>query len=287
MLDDELLAACELARRAGELSLEYYKNDIIAEEKLGVDQMCEPVTEADRAASRLIVEGIRERFPDDAVLSEEEPDDAARRIANRRCWIIDPIDGTAGFVRRDGDFSVQIGLVENGRPVVGVVFQPFHDVLIAASEGGGCLMTSGGERRTCNVSSRSQFSELRLAMSRNHPTKRMNRVIEYLGLRSIVRRGSVGLKVGLLATDECDIYIHPSPRTKVWDTCAPEIILTESGGRMTDLFGKPLRYNVEELQNHDGIIASNGVVHDAIVREMSILLKEFGRVPYDRSVETM
>lgn len=280
MLDDELLVAIDLARRAGELTLEHYNSEIIAEEKLGVDQMYEPVTEADRAASRLIVEGLSERFPNDAILSEEEPDDVEARLSRERCWIIDPIDGTAGFVRRDGDFSVQIGLARNGEPIVGVVFEPFHDVLLAAVLDGGSFIETRGERRECRVSPRDELSDLRLAMSRNHPTKRMNRVIEHFAFRSIVRRGSVGLKVGLLATDESDIYIHPSPRTKIWDTCAPQIILTESGGRMTDLFGDPLRYDIAELQNHNGIIASNGISHDAVVAEMSTLLAEFGRVPY-------
>ena len=116
MYEAEIDAAKALARRAGSLILEYYAKEIIAEEKLGVDNFYEPVTEADRMASRIIVEGLSKQFPDDAVLSEEEKDDPIQRLTKKRAWIIDPIDGTAGFVQKDGDFAVQIGLAEDGEP---------------------------------------------------------------------------------------------------------------------------------------------------------------------------
>jgi 3'(2'), 5'-bisphosphate nucleotidase len=95
-----------------------------------------------------------------------------------------------------------------------------------------------------------------------------------------VDRGSVGLKVGLLAERRADLYIHLSPRTKLWDTCAPQIILEEAGGRMTDLFGEEFRYDIEDLQNHGGIVATNGKVHDEVIRRLKPLLREFGRLRY-------
>jgi len=98
-------------------------------------------------------------------------------------------------------------------------------------------------------------------------------------VREEVRRGSVGIKVGLICERQCDLYVHLSPRTKQWDTCAPEIILTEAGGKITDLFGEPLRYNVLEVQNRNGLVASNGTVHDEIVDALAPLLAEFGREP--------
>src|SRR5688500_4970992 len=110
MLQHELETAIELARRAGEVILEHYKTDFATEYKIGVDDHSEPVTIADRDASRVIVEGLSAAFPNDGVLSEEEADDLAVRMGKDRVWIIDPIDGTAGYVKRDGDFAVQIGL---------------------------------------------------------------------------------------------------------------------------------------------------------------------------------
>jgi 3'(2'), 5'-bisphosphate nucleotidase len=117
-------------------------------------------------------------------------------------------------------------------------------------------------------------------MSRNHPSKRMSRVIEHFQFKNICRRGSVGLKVALIACRECDLYIHPSPRTKLWDTCAPEVILTEAGGKFTDLFGRQIRYDRQDLQNWDGIVASNEASHAAVIQHLKPLLVEFGRVPH-------
>ena len=105
----------------------------------------------------------------------------------------------------------------------------------------------------------------------------MNRVIKEFGFRNHCRRGSVGLKIGLIAEGVCDIYIHLSPRTKLWDTCAPQIILEEAGGRLTDIFGERMRYDVEDLQNHNGIVASNGAAHDEAIKRLKPLLAEFGR----------
>jgi len=123
------------------------------------------------------------------------------------------------------------------------------------------------------------LSRMRLAASRSHRSPRMNKVVTQFGFREEVQRGSVGIKVGLLVEQQCDVYIHLSPRTKQWDTCAPEVILTEAGGRITDLFGYPLNYNVPDVQNRNGLVASNGAAHDHIIKNLAPLLHEFGRKP--------
>jgi 3'(2'), 5'-bisphosphate nucleotidase len=94
-------------------------------------------------------------------------------------------------------------------------------------------------------------------------------------------RGSVGIKVGLIVEQQCDLYVHLSPRTKQWDTCAPEIILEEAGGSITDLFGRRLGYNKAEVQNRNGVVASNGVAHAKIIASLQPLLAEFGRLPVE------
>lgn len=282
MLRDELETATDLALSAGKLILTHYDTDFLPEEKLGADSYSEPVTIADREASRLIVDGLEAGFADDFVLSEEEPDDIERRLASSRVWIVDPLDGTAGFVKKDGDFSVQIGLAIDGEAVLGVVYQPFHDRLLYAVSGSGAfLITQKNEPVALSTSKQTSLEGLKLAMSRNHASPRMKRVIDHFGFTEIVRRGSVGLKVGLIAEQACDIYIHPSPRTKLWDTCAPQIILEEAGGKFTDLFGRTMRYDRADLQNHDGILASNGAVHAAAREHLQIVLAEFGRVPHE------
>lgn len=281
MLQHELETAIGLARIAGRSILQHYADGFETEEKLGADNFTEPVTVADRDASRIIVDGLSAAFPDDGILSEEEADDRERRLSSSRVWIIDPIDGTAGFVKHDGDFGVQIGLAENGVPVLGVVFLPAHDILSYAIKGEGSFMVrDGGEPQLVTVSDKTRFDHMTLAMSRNHPSSRMGRIIEEFGFTKSSRRGSVGLKVSLIADRTCDIYIHPSPRTKLWDTCAPHVILEEAGGRFTDLFGLEMVYDKADLQNRNGILATNGVSHDLAVERLKPLLAEFGRTPF-------
>lgn len=281
MLEAELKSAIALSYAAGKLISDYYATEFVAEEKLGADNFYEPVTAADRAASRLIVDALTTEFPEDAILSEEEADDLDTRLAARRVWIIDPIDGTAGFVKKDGDFAVQIGLAEAGKPILGVVYMPAHKKLNFAVKGQGAFESiDHGSPQQLHVSDKTDLRSLRLAMSRNHPSARMSRVIQHFGFSDICRRGSVGLKVALIACRECDIYIHPSPRTKLWDTCAPQVILEEAGGTFTDLFGCVIDYSRSDLQNWDGIVASNASSHAATIEHLRPLLTEFGRKPH-------
>jgi 3'(2'), 5'-bisphosphate nucleotidase len=106
----------------------------------------------------------------------------------------------------------------------------------------------------------------------------MDIVVRALGIDEEVRRGSVGVKVGLIIEGQCDLYVHLSPRTKQWDTCAPEVILHEAGGTITDLFGEPLSYNQADVQNRNGIVASNGAAHEGIIEKLAPFLEEFGRI---------
>ncbi len=278
MFERELETALRLARAAGTKVLEYYALEIIAEEKLGMDNFAEPVTIADRASSRIIVDGLGEEFPDDFVLSEEEPDDPDGRTKFDRVWITDPIDGTWGFLKKDGDFAVHLGLAIRGEPVVGVVYVPVGDSLYFAAKGSGAFVVkAGGEPRRLWASGNVDLSTMSLAVSRNHRSPKISRIVSGLGLKNEIQRGSVGLKVGLVAEAVCDLYIHLSPRTKFWDTCAPQIIIEEAGGRLTDLFGERIRYGISDVQNHGGIVAANGAAHEMIIDRLRPILNEFGR----------
>jgi 3'(2'), 5'-bisphosphate nucleotidase len=281
MLEHELQIATSLARLAGETILKHYEAGFETEYKIAEDDFNEPVTIADRESSRIIVAGLEAAFPDDGILSEEEADDAAVRLQKDRVWIIDPIDGTAGFINHDGDFAVQIGLAEQGRAMLGVVYLPLPNIMRCAVAGqGSYVSTANGDAVRVTTSSSTEISKMTLALSRNHPSPRMRRIVEHFGFASTVKRGSVGLKVGLITDRSCDIYIHPSPRTKLWDTCAPEIILTEAGGRLTDLFGLDLRYDTRDLHNRNGLVATNGSSHENVLKRLQPLLREFGRIPH-------
>lgn len=284
-LSKELETAKELARIAGKVTLEHYAREIIAEEKLGIDNHYEPVTAADKAASRLIVDGLAQAFPHDAILSEEETDNIEERLGHERVWIIDPIDGTAGFVKKDGDFAVQIGLAEHGKPVVGVVLLPFHGVIYYATKNGGAFRQDLKGIEQLRTSTETDFGKMMMAVSRNHPSSNIRAVLQSFGVKGELNRGSVGLKIGLIAEQTCDLYIHLSHRTKFWDTCAPEIILEEAGGRLTDLFGEDFKYDIADVQNYGGIVATNGTAHAETIDRLRPLLNEFGRLKFrSRSV---
>ncbi len=274
----ELSIATEVAREAGAAILKFYDEPLRVEQKRSAGGI-EPVTVADRAANELIVRRLSREFPDDGILAEESVD-TKTRLAKRRVWMIDPLDGTTGFIDRNGDFAVQIGLTLEGACVMGVVYQPLADTLYWAARGAGSWIKRPGlETTRARVSGRNILSEMRMAASRTHRSARLDMVVEKLGVKEEVRRGSVGVKVGLIVEQQCDLYVHLSPRSKQWDTCAPEIILTEAGGRLTDLFGEPFRYNASDIQNRNGIIASNGAAHEKIVEAIAPLLKQFGRYP--------
>ena len=274
----ELEISLRLARDAGAAILDLYRKPIEIEQKDSFSDR-EPVTEADRVANDLIVNGLQREFPDDGILAEESVD-TAHRLGKQRVWMIDPLDGTTGFIDGNGDFAVQIGLAQNSEAVLGVVYQPVTGVLYRAVRGQGCWIERPNfmpERST--VSNQNELHLMRLAASRSHRSPRMDRVVNAFAVKQEVRRGSVGIKVGLICEQQCDLYVHLSPRTKQWDTCAPEIILHEAGGQITDLFGQPLRYNVPEVQNRNGLVASNGVAHEKILAALDPLLNEFGRLP--------
>jgi 3'(2'), 5'-bisphosphate nucleotidase len=194
--------------------------------------------------------------------------------------MVDPLDGTNGFIDGNGDFAVQIGLAEDGRAVVGVVYQPLTELMYyAVRDQGSWVEQPGADLHRAHVSNHVELSQMRLAASRSHRSPRMDRVVRSLGVLQEVQRGSVGIKVGLIIEQLCDLYVHLSPRTKQWDTCAPQIILTEAGGSFSDLFGNEITYNSAVVQHKNGLVATNGVSHSQVINILAPLLAEFGRRP--------
>jgi 3'(2'), 5'-bisphosphate nucleotidase len=275
----EILVATELARQAGAVLLEHYNSPFLVEQKVNALDELEEVTAADREANELIVGRLQMEFPDDGILAEESTD-TERRLEINRVWLIDPMDGTKNFINRDGDFAVQIGLAVGGESVLGVVYQPVRRVLYRAERNGGAWMEAGDNAAArLSVSNLTQPGEMVLASSRSHRSPRMERVVNTFGFKNETRRGSVGVKIGLIAEQQADLYLHLSPSTKQWDTCGPEAILAEAGGRLTDLFGQPLRYNGVRVDNRNGIVATNGAAHEMVIEKLKPLLREFGREP--------
>lgn len=276
----ELRVAVELARRAGEAALQFYGKPLRVEHK---EEFDEPVTLADRALNEMIVRRLCEAFPADGILAEESVD-TERRLSRERVWMVDPLDGTKGFIAGTGDFAVQIGLSVAGRARLGVLYAPATDVLYWAARGHGAWVlrpTSEAEKvaraERLRVTDESELPRMRLAESRSHRGPRMDALVRALGVRAEIKSHSVGIKVGLLVERQADLYIHLSPKTKQWDTCAPEAVIAEAGGRMTDIWGGPLLYNSPDVLNRNGLVASNGAAHDAVIERIRPLLAEFGR----------
>jgi 3'(2'), 5'-bisphosphate nucleotidase len=233
-----------------------------------------PATTADREADRLIAEKLQEVFPaSEYGYLSEETEHGFVRLRRERVWIIDPIDGTHDFIDGTGQFCIQIGLARRlegaFRPVASVVYEAVAGRIFSALLGRGAWVESaaGNEKpRRLRVSRRKKSSGLRAVMSRSHRTEALDRLMESLRPASALSTGSVGLKLCRLALGEADFYPNLSlGGTKEWDTCAPELILTEAGGRMTDLRGGALRYNRRNVDNQYGLLASNGACHQQIL----------------------
>ena len=231
-----------------------------------------PVTAADRDSSAVIMEVLEEAFPADAILSEEVRDSRAR-CAAERVWIVDPLDGTKEFIAQNGEFSVMIGLAVDGQPVVGAVYLPARDVMYSASREGGAWVTRQGARLPLRCSP-ADPRRLRLVGSRSHADPLLIRMQESLGIADVRPSGSVGVKCALIAEGERDVYIHPVPYMKEWDTCAPEVLLREAGGHVTDCFGEPLRYNKADLTQPQGIVACAPGVAATVLAHVTPLYAE-------------
>ncbi len=255
-LSAELAFARELALRGADVVMGYFGAegaDYTVDDKAG-----QPVTNADRDSNELITRELAARFPDDAILAEETPvtDDLWRR--NRRCWIVDPLDGTSDFVKGREGFAVMIGLLVDGRPALGAVAIPKAQRLFLGVVGDGAEEESGGERRTLTVSARARPEELRVIASIAHRDARLEEAIAVLSPAETFSVGSVGYKVGKICADEADLYLATTNHISLWDTCGPEAILVAAGGACIDLDGQPLDYGGPHLNLRRGLAATNG-----------------------------
>jgi 3'(2'), 5'-bisphosphate nucleotidase len=258
-MHDELEAARALAIHAGAILLEHYSNPIVQWKERG-----NPVTDADRAASDFLVAELRRRFPGDGILSEEERDDASR-LSRPRVWIVDPLDGTVEFIGRLDEFSVMIGLAVQGTPRLGVVYQPTTEKLYYAAEGIGAFVTENRESRLLRVSPETDPHAMSITLSRSHHSQDIDAIQRELGVQQTVSCGSLGLKVGVICEARAHLYLNTNSQTAQWDTCAPDAILREAGGKMTNLLNAPLQYNTPEVRNLHGVVATNGLIHDRVV----------------------
>lgn len=253
----EARAAAEAA--AGVIRGHYDKGGIAVETK--ADES--PVTAADRDANAVIVERLRAAFPTDGILSEESPDDG-QRLAKQRVWIIDPLDGTRDFVARTGEFSVHIALAVDGAAVVGVVAQPVTAAVYYAVAGQGAFCARDGRTERLGVSDRGALAALRIGVSRLNLSSRVGAALGAAGLTKNAVTMGASTKYLAVARGTLDAAVNLSAGECEWDTCAPEVIVCEAGGRFTDVDGRPFRYNLPDPVHRRGSIVSNSRCHDPL-----------------------
>ena len=228
-LDLTVKTVMRIAREAGDIALQYYsRNDIGVMTKSDES----PVTEADKAVNEFVIRQLAKEFPKAAVVAEEDEEGAnARHVEDLLgdVFYVDPIDGTKEFIKRNGEWSVMIGLTRGARPVMGVIYQPTSDKLWYASEGNGacCIERGVTSKINCNQSKRKVAVH-----SRSHPPIGLASELERFVLdqpnSEPVNYGSFGLKMSMVASGSADLYVS-SGRGSLWDSCAGESIATEAG----------------------------------------------------------
>ncbi len=267
-LESILKEVMVVVKKAGEAILDYYEKGYKIKKKANQS----PVTEADLAAEKIILAGLDKYGY--GILSEESRDDKSR-LNKKRVWLIDPLDGTCDFIKKTGEFTVMVGLVEKSRdgkwrPVLGVVYKPVGDELYYACRGIGAFLLKRGQKRRLKVSSRGD-GDIKMVSSRFHQSRLEKELAHTLGIKEMVACGSAGLKISLIAAGTADLNVNPSSFTYEWDIAAADIILRQAGGRLTDMYGLEFTYNKPDPQNKAGYAATNGKIHQEVIRKLDLL----------------
>lgn len=236
-----LKSAVELAKEAGARILEIYHSDFRISEKADSS----PLTAADLAAHHCLVRGLEQLGPTYPILSEESvAQPYAERSAWTTYWLIDPLDGTREFVKRNGEFTVNIALIHEHQPILGVVHAPALETCYFAAENCGAFkQVATAEPVNIEVCTRAAYP-IRVVGSRSHPSPELGGYLNKLGEHHLLAIGS-SLKFCLVAEGLADLYPRFGP-TSEWDTAAADCVVREAGGRVADLAGVPLRYNAKE-----------------------------------------
>lgn len=240
-----LKQAEDIAVQAGAAIMQIYGRDFTVEEK----EDKSPLTEADKAANSIIVAGLEGLPVLIPVLTEEDVKAFTGADNNGRYWLVDPLDGTKEFIKRNGEFTVNIALIEQGRPVLGVVYAPAMDEIYLGAEGVGAFKVSGkGGRQPIQVAQHNAGSAWRIVGSRSHASQETLDWLKPLGEYELVPMGS-SLKICLVAEGAADLYPRLGP-TCLWDTAAAHAVVNAAGGSIETPEGKVLSYaNTEETLN--------------------------------------
>lgn len=236
----------KLAREAGREILAIYERDEVrAQDKADGS----PLTAADMASHHAIIEGLKQITPDWPILSEESADVVYEERRNwERFWLVDPLDGTKEFIKRNGEFTVNIALIEHGMPVMGVVYAPVLETIYYAGQGTGAFVQRGNSAaQPIRAAQHPDGEPVRVVASRSHSDERTAALLAGLGEHQCISMGS-SLKLCLVAEGAAHLYPRLGP-TMEWDTAAAHAVVNEAGGTVCDLGGSELEYNKSDLHN--------------------------------------
>ncbi len=243
-----------IAYDAGKAILEIYESD-----DLGIESKADesPLTKADKAANDIICAGLAKITPGIPIISEENKEVSyEQRKDYDYFWMVDPLDGTKEFIKRNGEFTVNIALIHNQKSIAGVVYAPVLDNMYYAIEGEGAYIIEDNEQvpLVSNVYHKHD-SKLKVVCSRSHLNEATQAFVDDYSEPELIAKGS-SLKFLILAEGGAELYPRLAP-TMEWDTAAAHVILTESGGSITQPNGSPLLYNKENLLNPHFIATAN------------------------------
>src|SRR3972149_8222598 len=248
----------EASKKAGKSVMELYDHPISS--TLKSDK--EPVTEADIKSNEIIKKIISVfGYP---ILSEESKDNS-RRLDSKKILIVDPLDGTSDFIKKTGEFTIMISLVEDKKPILGVIYWPTEDTLYLAQKDQGSFKLQNGTWSKISVSNVSDLTKCRVVGSRYHISDNEQNLLNFLNTSQFTSKGS-SLKVADISSGNAELYFTTTNKIKQWDTCASYCLITEAGGKMTDMLGNDLEYNTENLNHENGLFISNGLIHDQIIK---------------------
>jgi 3'(2'), 5'-bisphosphate nucleotidase len=259
-LDSLIQQLLPIALMAGEAIMSVYVNDRVNDVEYKEDSS--PVTKADLLAHHILAVRLKSLLPCCPVVSEEDLASQIYRQSKGRFWLIDPLDGTKEFIARNGEFTVNIALIEDGRSILGVVYAPAIDALYWGGSEFGSFRRVLSEMVSLNMSAAREGDCCRVVASKSHLNGLTQSFIDRLGVASLVQAGS-SLKFCRVAEGEADIYPRLAP-TCEWDTAAAQAVLEGAGGVVQDLDGQPLRYGKLDVLNPSFIAASNAdlIPHD-------------------------
>jgi len=266
LLDIARQAARLGAEKIKEIYQQYLSGDDIGIREKGKD---DPVTAADMAANEVILQKLKTNFPQHAILTEEEPD-TWDKTGSEWVWMIDPLDGTRDFIKANGEFVSMVGLTHFGEPTIGVVVEPATGLELYACKGLGAyksFLSQGDKPERVKMSDATDLKHLRIAISRSHRDSKVDKLIKMLAIQDEISSGSVGRKLAIVINGEADMYLHPSRGTKLWDTCACEVIASEAGGVLLSGTGEPISYvrSSGDVENHYGLLVCPRSILDKVI----------------------